>query len=506
MEPDPFEQFSPRREQPAPKPIIEKAVKIAPQAVSEPTNSEPEHVPEPPQDLKHAKRQRLAIAEPSRQPPNSPEAEEGVLGCILLSPIESLTECLAKKLAIDAFYDLRRQEIFKAIIEMSARFIAVDLVTLHQTLKDKNILEDIGGIPYLAKLPDCVPSAANLSYYLDIVTEKHSLRKAIGVCSKFIGGVYEHTGEVDTLFDGFERDVLQIRDIETSKEISTKELATEAINKIEELHQRQGAISGISTGLADLDFKTDGLHKGRLYLVAAYPKSGKTSLALGIMDNATVNQKLAAGIFSVEMTARELMMQLICARARVNLMNVQKGLLVESDFPKLSTAARQLSNSKLFIDDSATLTLGELRAKARRMKQRHDIKLLMIDYLQLVSNPSGKSNDNREREISSISKGIKAMAKELDLPIILLSQLNEDGSTRESRAPEQDCNSLWLLKKQEKEEEIDREVCNVTLRIKLNRHGPTGNIDLIFLKIYTKFESVSKMNDADVPKNQYNDD
>ena len=257
--------------------------------------------------------------------------------------------------------------------------VAIDVITLQQRLKDKQLLEQVGGLAYLSPLPDAVPSAANLSYYLEIVKEKYLLRKMIHTCTDVVSRVYNFEGEIDSLMDEVERDILRISEARvegTSNNI--KELVKRAINQIEDFHQRQGMLTGVGTGFTDLDKMTSGFHPGEMIVIAARPSMGKTSLAMNIAEHVALEQKLPVGVFSLEMTSESLVLRMLCSRSRVNLRNIRDGFLAERDFPKLTGAAGKLANAPLFIDDSSGLSILQLRAKARRMAQQYGIKLFVI--------------------------------------------------------------------------------------------------------------------------------
>jgi len=477
-----------------------------------------------PADLKAGRRRRAPasdIAKVDRLPPHSPEAEQGVLGCVLLAPNECLGECVSKfKPGGEVFYDLRHQTIFNTLVEMYDQREAIDLITLQQRLKDKQLLEQVGGINYLMTLPNTVPSAANLAYYLDIVHEKYVLRKMIQTCTGVVSRLYEHEGEVDQLLDEVERDVLRVSEERVEATSSTiKELVKKAITTVEDFHARQGALSGIATGYSDFDKMTSGLHAGEMIVIAARPSMGKTSLAMNIAEHVAINEKLPVVMFSLEMTAESLVLRMLCSRARVNLRNMREGFLAQQDFPKLTNAAGHLSSAPLFVDDSASLSILQLRAKARRMWQQYGIKLFIVDYLQLLHS-TARRIDNRQQEIADISGGIKALAKELKLPIIVLSQLNRDverdksrkprlSDLRESGAIEQDADLVGLLYRadpsdanrpaKDDEEETEQDAVPMNLLIAKQRNGPTGDVNLTFLKPFTRFEAAARVSDEDVP-------
>jgi replicative DNA helicase len=462
---------------------------------------------------------KTAAAYPAdRLPPHSPEAEQGMLGCIFLSPNDCMGECLAKlKGGSQVFYDLRHQAIFDVLAEMFDKREGIDVITVQQRLKDRQLLEQVGGIAYLATLPDTVPSPANLIYYLNIVQEKFLLRQMIRVCTEVVSRVYDYEGEVDQLMDEVERDILRISEDRVQSQTNTmKELVKRAINTVEDYHQRQGTLTGISTGFTDLDKLTTGLHGGEMIVIAARPSVGKTSLAMNIAEHAAIEQRLPVGVFSLEMTADSLVLRMLCSRARVNLRNVREGFLAERDFPKLTGSAGKLAAAPLFIDDSSSLSILQMRAKARRMYQQHGIRLFIVDYLQLLHSPSRRA-ENRQQEIAEISSGIKALAKELNVPVIVLSQLNRDverekgrpprlSDLRESGAIEQDADFVGLLYRPAKGEDEDagadapNDAEPLNLLIAKQRNGPAGeDVPLTFLKVYTRFESAAKISDGDIP-------
>ena len=488
-------------------------------------------------DLKRARRRKPSLAEAlraDRLPPHSPEAEQGVLGCILLSP----NPCMGESMELlkgnpEVFYDLRHQTLYRTLIEMFDQQQPIDIITLQQRLKDTqphdekgrvkegNLLEMAGGIAYVASLPDTVPSAANLSYYANIVAEKYLLRRLIRTCTDVIGRLYEHEGEVDALMDEVEAQILRISEARVEGgTMQMKELVHAAIGQIEKLHADQGMLSGLSTGFQDLDKLTSGLHAGEMIVIAARPSVGKTSLAMNIAEHVAVDLRLPVGVFSLEMTAESLVMRLLCSRAHVNLRSVREGFLAERDFPKLTGAAGKLAGAPLFIDDTSGLSILQLRAKARRMAQQHGIKLFVIDYLQLLHSTSRRA-DNRQQEIADISNGVKALAKELKVPVVVLSQLNRDvekrgageaprlSDLRESGAIEQDADLVGLLYRDSKgrddedaARDADEDAMSVKLYIAKQRNGPTGEVNLTFLKQFTRFESAARITEDDMPSSQ----
>ncbi len=468
-------------------------------------------------DLRSLPRRRPAPCPATdRLPPSSVEAEQGVLGCVLLSPKDCMGDCVEKmKAGPECFYDLRHQSLFQTLVEMWDKDERIDLITLQQRLKDGGKLDGVGGLAYLASLPDTVPSAAGLDYYLQIVLDKYALRQLLQTCASIVSRVYEHEGEVDALLAEAEHDIAAVTDSRVGAEMPTmRENVHEAIGAIEEDVARKGALSGIGTGFVDLDKLTGGLQNGEMAVIAARPSVGKTALALNIAEHAAVALKVPVGVFSLEMARKLLVKRMIASRARVNLKGIADGFLSERDFPKLTGAAGVLAGALVYIDDSCGLSILQLRAKARRMHQRHGVKLFVVDYLQLLHSTSRRVG-NREQEIADISGGLKSLAKELDVAVLVLSQLNREldkrkGGTpqlsdlRESGSIEQDADFVGMLYRDsggdpDNGEIKDYDAVPVKLKISKQRNGPTGEVDLTFMKTYTRFESAAKVALEDVP-------
>ena len=473
-------------------------------------------------DLKKTRRPRSerrssSTASLDRLPPHDLQMEMGVLGCCLLDPNQCLGECV-EKLKDDgklAFYDLRHQTIYEMLTEMYNARVPIDLITLQQKLKDLQILDQVGGISYLSQIQDVVPSSANLAYYLGIVREKFLLRKLIQTCSGVVSRIFDFEGDVEQLLDEVEKDILHVNESREQNETKdVKKLVNDALVTIEHFFNRKGELSGVSTGFADLDKMTDGLHGGEMVIVAARPSMGKTSLAMNIAEHVALELNLPVGVFSLEMSAASLVLRMLCSLARVNMRSIRDGFMTEADFPKLMSASGRLAAAKLLIDDTAGLSILQLRARARRMYQQHGIKLFVIDYLQLLNSTARRAQENRQQEIADISSGIKALAKELNVPVIVLSQLNRELEKDKSRTPrlsdlresgsiEQDADLVGLLYKPDAGDEDDApdesEGVAVNFLIAKQRNGPTGDVNLTFLKPFTRFESRSKFSDDDVP-------
>lgn len=450
-----------------------------------------------------------------RLPPHSIEMEQGVIGSILLNPQVAIPMVLEKIPAesSDAFYDLRHQTLYVVLLAMYDERLPIDTLTVSETLRDTGQLEAIGGVPYLAELPDTSPSAGHAGYYADMVLEKWTARRLISACTETVGRAYEQNGDGDTnaLLEGLESGLLALRAGRAAgARYTTPELVTRAIDRIESMHASQGVLTGLATGLVDLDKMTGGLQNGDEIVLAGRPSIGKSALAMNIAEHVAVDQRLPVGVFSLEMTADSLMMRLMSSRARVNLRNIREGFLAERDFPRLANAAGQIRAAPLFIDDTPALTIMQLRAKARRMHQQHGLRLLIVDYLQLLHAPTGRKNDSREQEVGAISGGLKALAKELDIPVIALAQLNRDVEKREKGKPrlsdlresgriEADADLVGLLYREISRDDEENaphnggDCLSVTLLIEKQRNGDTGPINLMFLRSCTRFESAARI-------------
>lgn len=488
-----------------------KPVPLPPEPAPQPEPLTPEP---PPPDLKRTRRVRQPAQQVDRLPPYSQECEQGSIGCILLSPNDCMPEAIERlRDNGEEFYDLRNKTIYECLLDMYEQRIAIDVITLQEQLKKKQLLEQVGGISYLASLPDAVPSAANIAYYLDFLVEKYMLRKAIWTCTDLVSEIYEFTGSADELMDRVESDIIRIREnrqIESAPDMRT--LIQRSISKIEDYQQRQGAITGISCGFTYLDRMTSGLQPAEMVVIAARPSMGKTSLAMNIVESVAVDQNLPVGVFSLEMTAEALVLRMLCSRSRVNIRNVTDGFLAERDFPKITGAAGRLARAPIFIDDTGGLTIMQLRAKARRMVSRRGIKLIVIDYLQLLH--GSKRNQSRQEEISDVARGIKNLAKELNIPIVVLCQLNREMEREKGRKPrmsdlresgeiENAADFIGFLYRAISDDDSDEfysEALPVNLLIGKQRNGPTGEVNLTFLKPYTRFESAARVSDDDVPQ------
>lgn len=432
-----------------------------------------------------------------RLPPHSIEAEQGCLGCVMQDPSVAMPELVSQFGSHEVFYDLRHQTIFEAMSELWNARIPVNAITLYDLLKRKNMAESVGGVSYLSALPDASPSPHNASLFAEMVAEYASRRKMIQACTAAVARIYEGNDSTENLLAQTEQEILAVRKMQKQTSPKIRDIVHASIEEIERLHKSGGEISGIKTGFPDLDKTTDGLHGGEMIVLAGYPGGGKTMLAVNIAEHIAIDQRLPVGIFSLEMKSKRLVMRIIASRARVNMRTIRDGGLRELDFPKITSACGQIANSPIHLCDQSELNIFQLRAKARQMKAEFGIRFWVIDYLQLLS-AVAKKDQSREQEVSSISRGIKQMAGEMDDPVLALSQLNDDGKLRESRAIGQDADSIWKLSKTKEAKSDDEEnpVIPVTLKISKQRDGEApATVQLTMFKRFTRFESAARIQD-----------
>lgn len=430
----------------------------------------------------------------------------GVLSSILLSPKETMLDVIEKGVTEDHFHHPAHGKIFTIVMDLWNATAPIDLLTVTQKLADQNLLEQIGGPAVLANIQTFLPTAANAEYYLDIVKEKHLLRQMISVCTTSAARCYDEQGDVKTLIDDVEKQIFTVSE-ERVKNDQIKEIkvhVNDAIESIEKLYKNKGQVTGVPTGFKKFDEMTSGLHPSEMIVIAARPSMGKTALAMNIAEHVAVDHNKAVGVFSLEMSSQQLVQRLLCSRARVNLQSIRNGFLGKGDSNNLTTAASAYMQSKMYIDDTAGLSILELRAKSRRLMDRHGLSLIVIDYLQLLKSPSKRGQENRQIEIAEISGGIKALAKELSIPIIVLAQLNRESEKRgdgkprisdlrESGSIEQDADVVGLLYRSayyaKDEEEKAEKGGEAELIIAKQRNGPTGEVPLTFRSEFTRFET-----------------
>ena len=450
-----------------------------------------------------------------RIPPQNIEAEQSVLGAMLLE--KSALYKVEEILLPEDFYREAHKIVYSAMLELAGKGEAVDIVTITEVLRRNNRLEDIGGISYVTFLANTVPTAANVIYHAKIVAEKALLRKLVSVATEIASSGYEANEEVVLILDEAERKILAVGENRLGKDFMPINLIVkDAFDKIERLYQDKGGITGLPTGFGDFDRITAGLQPSDLILIAARPSMGKTALVLNIAQHIAVREKKTVAFFSLEMSKEQLVQRLLCADAPIDSQRLRIGELRDDDWKKLVNAADRLSRSKIFIDDKPGITVMEMRAKARRLKSEHGLDLLIIDYLQLMQGGVGSGrSENRQQEISEISRSLKALARELDIPIIALSQLSRSVETRADKKPqlsdlresgslEQDADIVSFLYREDYYNS-STEKANITeFIIAKHRNGPVGRVELFFEKSFTKFRSLARntgINDSMATKN-----
>ena len=432
----------------------------------------------------------------NRTPPCSPEAEQAVLGSMLIDP--ETIPCVSETLTAEDFYIEGHKIIFKTILSLYSTGKPVDMIILDDELKKSGHLEKIGGTGYIALLLETVPTVVNIHYYAETVKTKSLLRNIIKAGAEITKMAYreKENKNIDFITDHAENLFFQISERRSIRDfIGMKTAMKETFKEIEHLYHSNSSITGVPTGFTDLDRLTSGFHPRELIIIAARPGMGKTAFAIDIARHAALEEKLPIAVFSLEMSAKQLSMRLICGQAMVNAHRIRTGHLKKGDWPKITQAMAEISESPIIIDDTPGISIAELRAKARRAKKRHRIKLLIVDYLQLISS---EKNVNRNEQISEISRGLKILAKETDTPVIALSQLSRSVEARTDKRPllsdlrdsgaiEQDADLVSFIYRDEYYNSETDETGTAEIIIAKQRSGPTGKIDLLFIKEYTKF-------------------
>lgn len=415
-------------------------------------------------------------------PPHAIESEMAIIGCCITTPVVSMPEAQAIIRNSEFFYDLRCRMVWDMIIDMDIR--SINLITVLESLKVAGKENQIGGHVFLGECQDKVPSPLMLPSWLEIVSDKYLMRRMIQSCHGLLGKIYEHNGRATELLDEVEAEILSIRpqQIEDGRVGS---LMSGAIDKIEAKSNSDGTVTGLSTGLYELDRLTDGLHKGEMITLCAKPSRGKTALAVGIaIQNAL--RGVPAVIFSAEMMPVQLVVRAICSESRVNFKNVSA-----NDVQQMLPVATRISKAPLHIIKASGYSIGQIKAVARRLKQKHDIQLIVIDYLQIISAPG----DSPEQVVKTIANGIKLLALELEIPVIALSQVNDMGEAKYARAITEVTDSTWKL---ENEGEWQHDIQPINLIVEKCRDGETGKVELTFLKTITRFETKAHMSDEEV--------
>lgn len=437
-------------------------------------------------------------------PPQNVEAEQSVLGGMLLQndAINRIVEILRP----DDFYREAHRKIYQAILELYQINEPADLVTVTNVLKKKGVLEDAGGAAYLSELVDRVPTTANITSYGKIIREKAIVRELIQGANSIVEKGFDDHGNVDEYLDSAEKIIFEIAQRKLQQGFyPIKDIVRDSFKAIEHLYEKKELITGVPTGYRDFDRITSGLQKSDLIVIAGRPSMGKTAFALNIVEHAAVEIGIPTAVFSLEMSRQQLVQRMLCSRAEVDASKLRGGFLSESDWPKLTRAAGLLSESPVFIDDSPALNVLEIRAKARRLQREHNIGLIVIDYLQLMR--SVGRTESREREISEISRSLKALAKELNIPVVSLSQLNRGVEARQDKRPqlsdlresgaiEQDADVIVFIYRDEMYNPNSADTGKAEIIVGKQRNGPTGRVILAFRKQITRFDDLAQGMDA----------
>lgn len=434
-------------------------------------------------------------------PPNDVEAEQAVIGSMLTDK-EAVSSAI-EVLKPEDFYREDNRTIFEAILNLYSRNEPIDIITLKSELSSMGKFEAVGGLEYIAELPDKVPTTANVEQYIKIVEEKSVLRNLIKTANEIITLGYDQTQEVDGIIDGAEKKIFEVMQKKNQKGYTPiKDILVETFTELEQLYNQKQRITGIPTGFSDLDFRTSGLHNSDLILVAARPAMGKSAFALNIATNAAVRAKVPVAIFSLEMSKEQMTSRILCSEAMVDSNKVRTGKIDDEEWGKLAAASGELSEANIYIDDTPGISIMEIRAKCRKMKIEKNIGLVVIDYLQLVQG-SGKRGSSREQEIAEISRSLKILAKEINVPVIALSQLSRApeqrpdhrpmlSDLRESGSIEQDADIVMFLYRDDyyNEDSEKKNIAEVILA--KHRAGSTGTVELLWLGNYTKFANIDK--------------
>ncbi|MBS4196547.1 replicative DNA helicase [Lederbergia citri] len=444
-----------------------------------------------------------------RTPPQNIEAEQAVIGAIFLEPTSLI---LASEILLpEDFYRSSHQKIFDVMLKLSETGKAIDLITVTEELAASKMLEDVGGVSYLSEIAVSVPTAANIGYYARIVEEKSLLRRLIRTATNIVTDGYSREDEVEAVLDEAEKHIMEVAQKKNSSAFKNiKDVLVQTYDNIELLHNRKGDVTGIPTGFADLDRMTAGFQRNDLIIVAARPSVGKTAFALNIAQNVGTKTGENVAIFSLEMGAEQLVMRMLCAEGNINAQNLRTGALTDEDWRKLTMAMGSLSNSGIYIDDTPGVRISEIRSKCRRLKQEHGLGMILIDYLQLIQG-SGRSSENRQQEVSEISRSLKALARELQVPVIALSQLSRGVEQRQDKRPmmsdiresgsiEQDADIVAFLYRDDYYDHESENKNIIEIIIAKQRNGPVGTVQLAFVKEYNKFVNLERrFDDSAVP-------
>ncbi|HLR79586.1 MAG TPA: replicative DNA helicase [Bacillota bacterium] len=444
-----------------------------------------------------------------RIPPHNIEAEQAVIGAIFLEPEAFSTA--SELLVPEDFYRAAHQRIFETMMRLSDRGEAIDVITVTSDLNDRKQLEEAGGASYLTEVAGSVPTAANIEYYSEIVEEKSLLRRLIRAATDIVTTTYAREDEVEDVLNEAEKAILEVSGQKNSGAFKPiKDVLIDVYDQIEQLHQNNDDVTGIATGYRDLDRITSGFQRNDLIIIAARPSVGKTAFALNIAQNVAVNTDENVAIFSLEMGAEQLVQRMLCAEGNIDSQRLRNGRLEADDWGKLTMAMGSLSNAGIYIDDTPGIRVSEIRSKCRRLKQEHGLGMIFIDYLQLIQG-NVRSNENRQQEVSEISRSLKALARELNVPLIALSQLSRGVEQRQDKRPmmsdlresgsiEQDADIVGFLYRDDYYDSESEQQNIIEIIISKQRNGPTGTVELAFVKEYNKFVDLDHRYDtSDIP-------
>lgn len=439
-----------------------------------------------------------------RLPPQNLEAETAILGCLMLDRDAIIK--VADLIITDDFYDVRHRLVYEAILNLFEKSVSIDVLTVSNLLEEKKEIDRVGGSGYLATLVNSVPSAAHAEYYANIIRKKGTLRRLISSASEITTMAFAEDGEIETILDQAEQQLFGVSQKHLKQNfVPISNVLHDTFERIDELHRSSGKLRGVPTGFIELDKKLSGLQKSDLVILAARPSMGKTSLALDIMRYVAVHAKTPVGIFSLEMSKDQLVDRLLAAESNVDFWKIRTGQLNEKDFEALGDTMGTLSEAPIFIDDTAGGNIMEIRTKARRLHSEHKLGLIVIDYLQLMA---GRSTENRVQEVSEISRSLKVLARELNVPVLALSQLSRGLENRPDKVPqladlresgsiEQDADVVMFIYREDMYNGKNSSRPNIAeIHIKKHRNGPTGQVDLFFDAEKTSFRNLDKSFDT----------
>ncbi|ASK61793.1 replicative DNA helicase [Virgibacillus phasianinus] len=444
-----------------------------------------------------------------RTPPHNIEAEQAVIGAIFLEPeaFSSASELLLP----EDFYRASHQRIYETMMRLSDKGEPIDLVTVTTALSNAKTLDEVGGVSYLTDIAGSVPTAANIGYYSKIVEEKSVLRRLIRTATDIVTSGFSKEDEIEDVLNDAEKNILEVSHRKNSGAFQAiKDVLIDVYDNIEKLHHQDADLTGVPSGFRDLDRLTSGFQRNDLIIIAARPSVGKTAFALNIAQNVAINTDENVAIFSLEMGADQLVSRMLCAEGNIDAQRLRTGSLQAEDWSKLTMAMGSLSNAGIYIDDSPGIRVSEIRSKCRRLKQEHGLGMIVIDYLQLIQG-SANSRDNRQQEVSEISRSLKGLARELNVPLIALSQLSRGVESRQDKRPmmsdlresgsiEQDADIVGFLYRDDYYDSESEKQNIIEIIISKQRNGPVGNVELAFVKEYNKFVDLDhRYSESDVP-------